>query len=237
VLKWLIIDEAGNFAGHFPREVYNMTVTAGKKYLLRIINTSVDTTYIFSIDNHNLTVMSADFVPIKPYNTTNISIGIGQRYHVVLNAVPDNTSKYPASPSGNYWIRAVAADGCSGFEQGNNPDERQGILNYEGSDISIVPVTFRRPYNTTCRDEDSASLVPVLPWTVPPVTMASTAMPRKLAYLRGEVTAHKKQHKQQNSISAKVQCLPALRKLINSSGGLLDPTLCGWTSLSQRCSI
>jgi FtsP/CotA-like multicopper oxidase with cupredoxin domain len=47
------------------------TVKRGKKYLFRFINTSVD--------NHIMTVVQTDFVPIKPYNTTSISIGIGKR--------------------------------------------------------------------------------------------------------------------------------------------------------------
>lgn len=50
----------------------------GKKYLLRLINTSVATTFVFSIDNHNLTVMSSDFVPIEPYVTDHVTIGIGE---------------------------------------------------------------------------------------------------------------------------------------------------------------
>ena len=59
-----------------------------KKYLLRIINTSFETTFIFSIDNHRLTVVGADFVPINNYSTTNIFVGIGQRYEVIVEAVP-----------------------------------------------------------------------------------------------------------------------------------------------------
>jgi FtsP/CotA-like multicopper oxidase with cupredoxin domain len=46
---------------------------------MRIINTAVDTTFIFTIDNHTLEVIEADFVPIEPYNTSNILIGIGMR--------------------------------------------------------------------------------------------------------------------------------------------------------------
>ncbi|KAL9020067.1 MAG: hypothetical protein Q9185_002681 [Variospora sp. 1 TL-2023] len=53
-----------------------MTVTRGKKYLLRLINTSVDTTFVFAIDHHNITVMSSDFVPIQPYTTDHVAIGI-----------------------------------------------------------------------------------------------------------------------------------------------------------------
>ena len=50
----------------------------GKKYLLRLINTSVDSTFVFAIDNHDITVMSSDFVPIVPYKTDSVLIGIGK---------------------------------------------------------------------------------------------------------------------------------------------------------------
>lgn len=49
----------------------------GNKYLLRLINTSVDTIFVFAIDNHNITVMSSDFVPIQPYVTDHVTVGIG----------------------------------------------------------------------------------------------------------------------------------------------------------------
>ena len=49
----------------------------GKKYLLRLINTSVDTTFIFSIDNHTMQVVGSDFVPIHPYMKNHVLVGIG----------------------------------------------------------------------------------------------------------------------------------------------------------------
>ncbi|KAK0723520.1 multicopper oxidase-domain-containing protein [Lasiosphaeria miniovina] len=166
----VLINGHGNFAGAFPRDKFNMTVTKGKKYLLRIINTSVDTTYIFSIDNHEFTVMSSDFVPVQPYNVSHIAVGIGQRYHVVLNAVPlDNGA---LSATGDYWIRAIPADGCKGFETGNEPDERQGILRYDDESRG-VPTSFRDGFSTACRDENYTHLVPVLPWKIPPASISS----------------------------------------------------------------
>jgi FtsP/CotA-like multicopper oxidase with cupredoxin domain len=44
---------------------------------MRLINTSVDTTFVFAIDGHQFWVMSSDFVPIKPYKTDHVVIGIG----------------------------------------------------------------------------------------------------------------------------------------------------------------
>jgi FtsP/CotA-like multicopper oxidase with cupredoxin domain len=50
-----------------------------KRYLLRIINTSLDTGYIFSIDNHTFTVIASDFVSIHNYTTNQLNIAIGRR--------------------------------------------------------------------------------------------------------------------------------------------------------------
>ena len=43
-----------------------------KKYILRIINTSFDATFGFSIDNHGLQIVSSDFVPVQPYYNTSV---------------------------------------------------------------------------------------------------------------------------------------------------------------------
>jgi FtsP/CotA-like multicopper oxidase with cupredoxin domain len=51
--------------------------TPGTRYLMRIINTSTDQHFKFSIDQHTMTVTSADFIPIIPYNQTVLDIGIG----------------------------------------------------------------------------------------------------------------------------------------------------------------
>jgi FtsP/CotA-like multicopper oxidase with cupredoxin domain len=58
------------------------TVQKGKKYLFRFINTSVDNHFKIMIDNHIMTVIQSDFVPIEPYNTTSIDLGIGMRPRV-----------------------------------------------------------------------------------------------------------------------------------------------------------
>ena len=56
----------------------------GKRYILRLINTSVDSTFVFAIDNHEITVISSDFVPIVPYTTGSVLISISidrMRFH------------------------------------------------------------------------------------------------------------------------------------------------------------
>ena len=89
---------------------------------------------------------------------------------MILDADPiDDNGEIP--PDGNYWFRTTAADGCSGFEKGNEPGERQGILRYNASSTN-VPITTRPDYPTACRDEDLKNLVPIVRWDVPPITFS-----------------------------------------------------------------
>ena len=59
-------------------ERYSKVFRRGKRYLLRLINTSLDTTFVFAIDGHNVTVIGSDFVPIVPYNTSYVLVDTGR---------------------------------------------------------------------------------------------------------------------------------------------------------------
>jgi FtsP/CotA-like multicopper oxidase with cupredoxin domain len=50
--------------------------TPGKSHLLRIINGGSAGLQYFSVDEHDLEVISMDFVPIKPYKTNYITLGV-----------------------------------------------------------------------------------------------------------------------------------------------------------------
>jgi FtsP/CotA-like multicopper oxidase with cupredoxin domain len=80
-----------------------VTITAGKKYRLRLINGGIDSYVRVSLDNHIMTVMSADFVPINPFTTEWLLLAIGQRYDVVIHA---------NQTAGNYWFRAQSQTSC-----------------------------------------------------------------------------------------------------------------------------
>ena len=76
-----------------------LSLQQGQRYLLRLINTSYWTAFTFSIDNHEMWVVSADFVPITPFKATSIRVNIGQRYNIVVVANSINSSDT------NFWIR------------------------------------------------------------------------------------------------------------------------------------
>ncbi|KAK4941993.1 hypothetical protein LTR10_018174 [Elasticomyces elasticus] len=144
-----------------------------KRYLLRIINVSFETTFVFSIDNHLLQIVGADFVPIHPYTNTSLLIGIGQRYHVVVTADPLANPGSPIPKDGNYWIRTWRAS-CFVFPQSNSTGyEKAGILRYDNNSQAL-PTTSPwgpNPYGNIslhCSDETYSSLRPILPWTIGP---------------------------------------------------------------------
>jgi FtsP/CotA-like multicopper oxidase with cupredoxin domain len=65
--------------------ISKFSFTSGKKYLLRLINTSAEGIQKFTIDGHNFTVIANDFVHINPYETNVITLGVGQRSDVIVS--------------------------------------------------------------------------------------------------------------------------------------------------------
>lgn len=100
-----------------------------------------------------MTVISTDLVPIVPYETDSILIGIGQRYEVVVNATED---------SGDFWMRAIWQTACSSNGAGNVNDIL-AIVRYDSSSTADPTSTSDAiSITSTCGDEPAASLVPHL---------------------------------------------------------------------------
>ena len=131
------------------------TVTAGKKYRLRLINTSVDNAIRVSLDNHVMQIMTTDFVPVKPAYNTTILLGIGQRYDVVINA---------NQTAGNYWFRANVATDC----QSANNGAGLAIFNYNGVAVANPSSTAYATPSTGCFEPTNLA-----PFWVQPVPSTS----------------------------------------------------------------
>ena len=136
-----------------------------KRYLLRLINTSFDSTFIFSIDNHWLQIIAADFVPIEPYWNTSVLIGIGQRYNVIVEADPVAGIGNSLPDDSNFWIRTWVADDC-GTQGGSAGYEETGILRYDDASTSNPTSSPWSPVSKACSDETYTSLKPKRPWFV-----------------------------------------------------------------------
>ena len=105
----------------------------GKKHRLRLINASAEGLQKFSIDGHTLTVMANDFVPIQPYQTEIVTLGVGQRTDVIVEA--------NGNVNESYWMRSTIST-CS-FT--NQPDAL-AIVYYPQSN------RFSKPSSTAWND-------------------------------------------------------------------------------------
>ncbi|KAF7304581.1 Laccase lcc6 [Mycena chlorophos] len=74
------------------------TVTKGVRYRYRLVSISCDPNYVFSIDNHTMTIIEVDGTNHNPLTVDSIQIFAGQRYSFVLTA---------NQPVANYWVRTV----------------------------------------------------------------------------------------------------------------------------------
>ncbi|KAI8630931.1 multicopper oxidase [Xylariaceae sp. FL1651] len=152
----ILVNGHGHYNGTQDKGSYYETiVTPSEKHLLKLINGAIATSFIFSIDGHNLTVVANDLVPVEPFSVESLLIGIGQRYDIIVEA---------NQPNQDYWIRTVPASGCSGFR--GTPDNRTGILRYNASS-TVLPTTQRQPnLNDNCTDISVELLNPIVPWVV-----------------------------------------------------------------------
>jgi FtsP/CotA-like multicopper oxidase with cupredoxin domain len=146
---------------------YNkVTIQSGKTYRLRLINTSVDTQLKVNLDGHNFTVIATDFVPVVPYNTTYVSVGIGQRMDVVFTA---------NAAAGNYWFRAGANTVC----QSATKRDGLAVFTYQGTPYSD-PTSIAPPNPpTACIDPVTT---PKIAKNVPSSTFAAQAKTLPVAF-------------------------------------------------------
>ncbi|CAN9443958.1 unnamed protein product [Alternaria alternata] len=150
----------------------NVKIQAGKRYRLRLVNTAVDTNMVVNLDGHPFQVIATDFVPINPYNTTHLQIGIGQRYDVIITA---------NQTAGNYWFRAVADGLC----QSRNSREGRAVFTYQGQTVADPTSNSTAIPFTECVDPVTS---PKIAKNVPSTTFAAQAKSLPVAF--GPVAAN-----------------------------------------------
>ncbi|KAH7136085.1 Cupredoxin [Dendryphion nanum] len=105
---------------------------SGKKHLLRLINTGAEGTQKFSIDGHSLTVVAQDFVPVEPYITNVVTLSVGQRTDIIVEA----TGKV----GDVYWMRSQLGTQHCTLNDGISPNAVAAVY-YENADIESIPTT------------------------------------------------------------------------------------------------
>jgi FtsP/CotA-like multicopper oxidase with cupredoxin domain len=124
---------------------------AGKSHRLRLVNTGADASQLFSIDDHTMTIIANDFVPVEPYETNVVTLGIGQRTDVIVNANGD--------PRKSYWMRSTIT--CSN----SNQPLAQAIIYYDqASNYSAPNTSAPQGYsNGGCANDPLEQTIPLYP--------------------------------------------------------------------------
>lgn len=135
-------------------EYSRLSFTPGKTHRLRLINPSAEHHYQVSLVNHQMTVISTDFVPVRPLRTDNVFLGVGQRMDVIIEA---------NQKSGNYWLNATMYDGnrC-GASENKYP---AAIVQYKGAPATLPKIRGSLPDDSLCMDRHDFK--PVVNRTVP----------------------------------------------------------------------
>ena len=127
--------------------------TQGKTHRLRLINPGSEAIQRFRIDNHTMTVIANDFVPVKPYDTKVVTLGVGQRTDVLVKA------NLPATSS--VFMRSDASPNCA---TANQPSAVAAIY-YNKADTTKTPTSTAEPYDDThCGNDPLASTTPFFPF-------------------------------------------------------------------------
>lgn len=155
---------------------------SGKKHLLRLINHSAEAIVFFSIDGYQLKVVANDFVPVEPYYTDLVTLGVGQRTDIIVEATGNSTD--------SVWMRMTEGPsglgppegqtGCS-LNDGNGVEALAAIY-YENADTSVPPTTTntiaesRLYFPLNCNNQPLNYTVPKYPIAVqdPDVTLNFT---------------------------------------------------------------
>ncbi|KAF5013666.1 hypothetical protein FDECE_358 [Fusarium decemcellulare] len=128
----------------------------GKTHRLRLINTSAEALQRFSIDGHSMTIIANDFVPVEPYDTKVVTLGVGQRTDVLVKADGDLDA---------YWMRANISTNCSLTRA---PDAVAAIY-YDNANQKKPPksLPWDIPDPATCANDDLQLTKPIMQLPLP----------------------------------------------------------------------
>jgi FtsP/CotA-like multicopper oxidase with cupredoxin domain len=135
---------------------------SGKVHRLRLINAGAEGLQKFTIDDHTMTVIANDFVPVKPYDTNVVTLGVGQRTDVLVKA--------HNLPTSAFWMRSDIITNCSHTIQ---PHALAAIY-YEEADTSSVPKSNATAYTIINCSNDPLSITEPYLELAPPITPAIT---------------------------------------------------------------
>ncbi|KZS91038.1 Cu-oxidase-domain-containing protein, partial [Sistotremastrum niveocremeum HHB9708] len=145
----VLINGHGRYVNGPNSTVSVIPVAHGLKYRFRLINLSCLTYFTVSLDGHNFTVIEADGVEHQPLVVDSLTIFVGQRYSIIVNA---------NQTIGNYWFRVVPGPSIVNQASSTDPALNNAIFRYIGAP-PIQPTTTPTPSTNPLVE---ASMVPLI---------------------------------------------------------------------------
>ncbi|KAG2118390.1 laccase [Suillus clintonianus] len=139
----VLINGVGSYQGGPDMPYPIIDVQPYKRYRFRLLNMACKPNYIFSIDNHNLTIIEVDGQYVEPLVVNSIQIYAAQRYSFILetNQTVDN-----------YWVHADPNAGTNST----------AILRYAGSP-NVDPKNRTTPNSAALNETSLHPLYPPAP--------------------------------------------------------------------------
>lgn len=129
------------------KDTFKLKVKPAKTYLLRIINAALNDELFFSIANHTLTVVDADAVYVKPFQTDTILITPGQTTNLLLHTKP-------TSPAATFLMTARPyVTGLGTFDNSTVA----GMLEYESPLLHSKKLPLYKPVLPPLNDSSFAT--------------------------------------------------------------------------------
>jgi hypothetical protein len=126
-------------------------VQTGKTYKLRLINSGAGSLEYFSIDNHQLTIISNDFVDIVPYNTTIVTLGVSLSTSQatifsadILKTGQRSDVLFTPQGNGSIWMRTESSGKFCGGARSVAP-RAQAVILLDNAPDHTVPTTTAYP--------------------------------------------------------------------------------------------
>ncbi|KAH0538587.1 hypothetical protein FGG08_004837 [Glutinoglossum americanum] len=136
---------------------------SGKTHRLRLINSGADGVQKFSIDNHVMTIISQDFIDIQPYQADVVTLAVGQRTDILVEAT--------GNPTDAVFMRSILVGGapCGLADQ----PSALAIIFYEDADQTILPTTTSGVDTTRCTNDDLSLTIPAFPMVPGPADVVA----------------------------------------------------------------
>jgi hypothetical protein len=166
-----------NWANPSQGKYANVTLTPGKRHRLRLINPSVENHFSVTLQNHSMTIIASDLVPVNAQTVDSVFLGVGQRLDVTIDASQTVTA------DSNFWLNVTySSTGLCGGSKNPHP---AAVFHYAGALGALPAQPGALPADAETGCMDLPNLTPVVTRSAPaqafaPHFNASNTLPVQL---------------------------------------------------------